>query len=253
MVMNLEKRVGITQTQTLLIMGIVFLVLFALIAVPFYNSYKQKHALTKLKTLYSSITKADKIYSLSTVANYGEYNITLNADEFAQKYFTPYLNVEETCKTSQDACWNEVQYTDLSGKKYTDKIQYSLVLSDKTVVGFSKDKNGLISMIVDIDGKVGKNMLGRDVFVFYFYNDQLQPKLCESKPTEYIKNGIHFGGYDKCGKPHDTMAYKELFGKNLPDACNKKAPASENGLGVGAACLALIYKSNWTIDKIYPW
>ncbi len=247
------KKDGVTQSQTLLIMGIVGLVLFAFIAVPFYNSCKQKQVITKLKTLNTQLAQANKIYSLATSTNPDEYDYNLSIDKFAETYYTPYMKIVSTCKESQDECWNKIQYTDLAGKKYIDKIKYSIILSDKTVIGFYKNKDGLISIIADIDGKAGKNKLGRDVFVFYFYNDKVSSELCKKSNDIYIKKGMHFGGYDKCGIPHDMNSYSEVYGKDLEDSCNKKAPNTQNGIGVGAACLALIYKGNWTIDKIYPW
>lgn len=234
-------------------MGIVFLVLFAFIAVPFYNSCKQKSVIAKLKTLNKQLASANNIYSLATDSNPDDYDYNMEVNEFVEKYFMPYLKVKSTCKKAQDACWNKVQYTDLAGRKYFDKINYSIVLSDNTVLGFSKNKDGLFSIIADIDGKAGKNKLGRDVFVFYFYNDKVSAELCKNSETQYIKKGMHFGGYDKCGIPHDIKDYLEVYSKSLDDSCNKKAPHNPNGIGVGAACLALIFKSNWAIDKIYPW
>ena len=255
MIKRLLKKDGVTQSQTLLIMGIVFLVLFALIAVPFYNSVKKKSTVQSLKTVYSVLSQANRTYSLIHGYNANEYDTTLELKDFVEEYFTPYIQDGSFCKDNQSECWNKVQYVDLSGKKYTDKITYSIVLPSRAVVGFNKDKNGLISMIVDTNGKAGKNQLGRDVFIFSFYNNANPPKICENIPSQslYIKNGIHFGGYDKCGVPFDLALYQDLFSKTLEDGCNKKAPKTADGLGVGTACLALVYKSSWTMDKKYPW
>ncbi len=105
-------------------------------------------------------------------------------------------------------------------------------------------------MIVNIDGNAGENILGRDVFVFSFYNADYPPQLCDESvyKNKVIKSGMHFGGYDKCGIPYDTYSHNELH-----ETCNKKAFKSEDGLGVGSSCLALIQSGSWTIDKKYPW
>lgn len=254
MIKKNNKKDGITQSQTLSIMGIVFLVLFAFIAVPFFNSCRQKSVIAKLKTLNSQLLQANKIYSMQNSVDFNDYDTTIDVTEFAQRYFERYLKIKKTCEgDNQSACWNKVLYKDLKGKKYTNIPEYSIVLADNTVIGFTKNKAGLLSIIADLDGKGGQNRLGRDVFVFYFYNKQSVQQLCEQRSDIYIKDGLHYGGYDECGVPHDEYSYKEVYGKELQDSCNKKSPHNPDGLGVGAACLALIYKSEWSIDKIYPW
>ena len=47
--------------------------------------------------------------------------------------------------------------------------------------------------------------------------------------------------------------YKKLYDKKFPDACSKKAEAGKYGLGVGAACGAMLYKNSWVMDNKYPW
>lgn len=63
------------------------------------------------------------------------------------------------------------------------------------------------------------------------------------------QNGIHLGGFDKCGIPQDVYDYNQLSSKNFEDGCNKSSPQNVYGNGVGSACLAFIKASNWTIDK----
>ena len=247
---------AVTQSQTVAIMGIVGLILFAMIAVPFYKSCKQKETVTKLKVIHSAMTQANKLYSLATSDAIGEYSVEdESTEEFAQRYFTPYMKGIKVCNTSQDNCWNKLQYTDLLNNKYIDKIDYSIILSTKAVLGFYKDENGIMSIITDINGKSGENKLGKDVFVFTFYSNNKNANLCDKSVYEqkYISEGLHFGGYDECGIPFDTYTYTELSSKDLKDGCDKNAPKSENGIGVGSACLARIYAVNWTIDKKYPW
>lgn len=254
--MKFGKFDGITQMQTLFIMGIVFLFLFAFIAIPFYNSCKQKQTITKLKSIYSQLTSANRTYTLATSDDIGVFDVDLPADEFAQKYFKPYMPVRTVCEESQAKCWNPVQYTDLAKNKISGKATYSLALKDGSVIGFYKDNDGLISIIADIDGKAGENKLGKDVFIFSFFNEDRLPEICDSETYTSkagLKNGIHFGGYDKCGIPHDMYSSYELSGTSLEDSCNKKALKRTNGTGIGSACLALISSLNWTIDKKYPW
>jgi hypothetical protein len=252
---RLRKLDGITQSQTLLILGVVFLIIFAILAVPFYQSCKQEIAVSRLRTIHAQLVEASHRAFISTMSNMNEFDTTMPIDKFAQLYFTSQLPVEVYCDKSQEACWNPVQYKDLSDNLIEGKITYSVILQGGTVLGFSKNINNQISLIVDIDGKLGDNRLGRDVFVFYIYNSFQRPEICEDAEYEkyFVANGIHFGGFDRCGIPHDVYDYEDLFGTNLDDGCNKQAPYSQLGAGLGSACLALIKASDWTIDKIYPW
>ncbi len=250
-----KKRVAVTLMQTMLIVGIVFLVLFMILAVPMYNSYKQKKAVTTYRTLYSTLQQANRMYSLVNSMNMNDYDTTLPVEKFAETYFTPYLSINNYCKESQEQCWKTPQYKDLKNTRMYDKSKYSIILADKTVLGFFKNKNGLISLIVDIDGPVGVNRLGRDVFVFYFYNNRQRPKLCPEKVynEHYIADGMHLGGYDKCGIPHDIYTLTDFYQNKFEDGCSKKSKSTDDGVGLGAACGALISKSGWVIDKSYPW
>lgn len=247
----LRLNEGVTLSQTLTIMSIVFLVLFILIAAPFYTSYKQKQSMTKLKQVYSLLMQTNIQYALANK----EENENLTTEDFVNKYYKPYLPVEYICSDSQEKCWNQIQYIDLNNKKIFNKIDYSLVLVNRAVLGFGKTKDNLRYAIIDVDGKVGKNKLGRDVFVFYMYDNKIAKTLCDKNDLNqhYISDGLHFGGWDECGIPHDTYSYEDLYSKNVKDGCNKKSPSNITGLGIGAGCTAIVKYLNWTIDKIYPW
>ncbi len=254
---NSRKLKGITQSQTLLIMGIVFLAIFSIIAVPFYQSIKQKETITKLKTIHSKLFAANWEYATRAYGDIGEFDLTLPLNKFAETYFTPYMDIEHFCKGAQDDCWNTPQYYDLNGDPVSNKSLYSIVLPDKAVIGFNKTKYNQILIIVDINGKAGNNRLGREVFVFNLYNNKIVPQLCseEHYKESFVKNGIHLGGFDRCGIPHDLKSYNDLKSNYLDDGCNKDAPINPLGLGigVGAACSAYLETSQWTIDKNYPW
>lgn len=251
----LNKRFGITQLQTILIMGIVSLILFAMIAVPFYNAYKKKFTVSRLLVLYSTLVKANREYAIINGEDIGHFDINMTVNNFAERYFLPYMPISYYCKGQQNDCWNTPQYTDLKGNKKINQALYSIVMQNNTVIGFHRDTNGYISLIVDIDGKSGYNKLGKDVFLISFYDNNNKPTICA--PEEYekfnVKDGFHFGGYDKCGIPVDVYAVDELMSETFPDGCNKKAPALISGTGVGSSCLPIIKANSWTIDKKYPW
>ena len=250
-----KKRHGeITASQTALIIEAVILVLFALIAAPLYTSYQKRLAVNTYKVVYAALQQGHKMYTLTTSEQMNVYNTNLSAEEFAKTYFTPYLQLNDICDKDQKLCWNTPYYKDLRNKKIQNPSTYSIVLANRAVLGFHKNKDGLISIIVDTNGKAGANRLGRDIFVFSFYNNEQRPNLCDkSVYDKVVNNGLHTGGYNKCGIPHDAYDYQELTSGDVYEACNKKAPTDSYGQGTGSACGALLKINNWVMDKKYPW
>lgn len=237
------------------VLAIMLVAVFGWIVCYFYQLSTQKLTITKLKNVQSELIRASNFSAMVHNEDMGDFKTDMPVNLFAEKYFTPYLNINTYCKGAQDACWNTKQYSDLSGNSYYDKVLYSVVLTDGSVIGFNKDKNNLVSLIVDTNGKVKPNRLGNDVFIFSLYNPNDPPEICDK--SEYEKTvtyaGIHPGGVDKCGIPHDTYSYNELISDNFADGCNINSPASQKGFGAGAACLAVLKINAWTVDKNYPW
>lgn len=252
--MNNYKKNGTALMQSAMVLCISIIFVFFFLVCPLWNSVRKKQAIAAYRTAQATLLQANKMYALAN-DNAGIYDVTLPVDRFAEKYYHPYLSVAKVCTGIQNGCWNKAQYKDLKNKSHFNKITYSMILSDRTVIGFYKNQHGFLSAIIDINGPAGVNKLGRDVFVFYYYNSLLTPKVCEAKyyKHKFIQNGLHLGGYDKCGLPHDRYDYKELHSKDMYDGCNKKAVSDENGIGSGAACGAVISQSGWVMDKIYPW
>jgi hypothetical protein len=245
-----QKRKGYTPSQNIIIFGIILIISFAFISVPMYKIAKQNATIANLKVIDFLLSNASNEYATTTADLPNIYDTTLSPTEFAQKYFTPYLTVKKTCEKAQTECWNKPTYKDLANRNINLEIPYSIKLQNKTILGFYKNKNDEINLIIDLDGKVGANRLGKDIFIYSIYNEQYNHSKCTTQPTP-IKNGLHAGGVDNCGTPHNAHNYIELFSDKLADGCNKKAPFNE--LGAGAACAALIKTSNWRIDKVYPW
>ena len=143
----------------------------------------------------------------------------------------------------------------MSTTNHFNKAMYSVVLADGSIIGFNKDKNDFVTLLVDINGKVKPNRLGQDVFMFSIYNAEEPPEICDKQKYENLMtySGIHLGGLDKCGIPLDTYSYADLASKDIEDSCNKKSSASLTGFGVWSACAALLKLNAWTVDKNYPW
>lgn len=252
------KKTAFTLAETLITLGIIGVV--AAMTIPNLITMHQKHAaVAGIMEAQSIINQAVKMYAEDTDEEGAmDFDTTLPIDEFAQKYFQPYLKVAQVCTKMSDGCWktdNFYGYYDLVGEKMTN-VPYSLVLNNGMIFGFNKVENGdeynLISIIVDINGKGGKNVLGRDVFSFYLFNNENS-----YYKTSLIKNGIYPGGYTLGGVPQAAYSRTEILNKSMPRGCNKQGTTSlaytGNRGGLGTACAAVIFKDGWKISSDYPW
>ncbi len=139
--------------------------------------------------------------------------------------------------------------------KKTDTVPYSLVLNNGMILGFGKISGyNLFSIVVDINGHNNRNVMGKDVFVFYPYNSSAmcRPYNENAAPKN---NGLYLGSFDDCGTPHIGFNRDDLLKPNkVLRACSKFAPNDSGGrTGAGSACAAVIFHDGWKISKDYPW
>ena len=256
-----HNKAAFTLAEVLITLGIIGVV--AAITIPnLIAAHQKKAAVTGIIAAQSILNQAVKMYAQDTdEEGSNEFDTTLSTKDFAEKYFKPYLKVAQVCTKMSDGCWktaNFYGYYDLSGKKQTETVPYSLVLNNGMILGFNKiDGTNLISILVDINGRGGRNVLGKDIFVFYTYNNA---NLCDYgfEKWKNVKNGIYPGGFDNCGAPHVAYSREELMAPSkVLRSCNKLGSNSGDGqgkrTGPGTACAAVIYKDGWKINSDYPW
>ena len=255
-----RKTKGFTLAEVLITLGIIGVV--AAMTIPTLIANAQKHsAVTGLIEADSIINQAIRSSMYDTdESGAGELDTSLSIQEFAEKYFTPYLKVARICTKMSDGCWkteNFNGYYDLAGTKVTDSVPYSLVLTNGMIFGFSKiDGYNLTSIVVDINGKSRKNTLGKDVFVFYVMNSN---NLCGGAKSNGVANGVYPGSFDNCGTPHVSYSVEDLTKKNTSvfRACSKTGTrggaTGGKRTGIGSGCAAVIYKNGWKMPANYPW
>lgn len=253
-----KAKFGFTLAEVLITLGIIGVV--AAITIPNLIANQQKKAIvSQLMEAQSILNQAVNSYAADTdEEGSSEFDTTLSPQEFAEKYFKPYLKIARICTRIEDGCWKTGDfygYYDLAGHKMTN-VPYSIVLNNGMVLGFSKiDGTNLVSIFVDVNGQGKRNVLGKDVFSFYPYNSA---NLCNTGTEKYknIKNGIYPGGFDNCGTPHVAYSREELLTATyILRNCNKVGAVGYNGNrpGLGAGCAAVIFKDGWKISNDYPW
>lgn len=255
-----KAKFGFTLAEVLITLGIIGVV--AAITIPNLIANQQKKAIgSQIAEAQSILTQAVKQYTADTdEEGSAEFETTLSPQAFAEKYFKPYLKIARICTKMEDSCWKTGDFYgfyNLDGTKYTDHLEYSYVLNNGMIIGFSKiDGTSLMSIIVDVNGQGKRNVLGKDVFVFYPYNSA---NLCNTGTERYknIKNGIYPGGFDACGTPHAIYSREELLNKEgrILRPCSKAGYTLNYGgrTGLGTACAAVIFKDGWKISNDYPW
>lgn len=257
-----KVKFGFTLAEVLITLGIIGVV--AAMTIPtLISSHQKQAAVAGIKEAQSILNQAIKLYTADTDEDGTlSFDTKLPIEEFAQKYFVPYLKIARICTQMSDGCWQTGDfngYYDLAGVKMTNTVPYSIVLNNGMVLGFNQvagvDGDGrsfnIISIIVDINGKSGRNTMGKDVFSFYLFNNENS-----SIKTKQVKNGIYVGGYAAGGVPHTQFSREQLLSKTIPRGCNKEATQlayDGNRPGVGTACAAVIFKDGWKIANDYPW
>lgn len=209
-----KKRTAFTLAEVLITIGVIGIV--AAMTIPNLTAQHRERAnITKLKTVYSTITQA---YT-RVVTEFGRPEFwdlkEQNSPEGAQninKLIAPYFNVTTNCNTDGGCWYNGVIVglnADSSGPNYStdssfstfttvDGIQFAFNVEDgecKGVFGTSRQlQNVCATFTVDVNGKKHPNQYGYDVFKFYITNFGIQPYGMSSDTTYTFK--------DHCSKQH---------------------------------------------------
>ena len=255
------KKAAFTLAEVLITIGIIGVV-SALTIPNLITSYQKKRAASGLLEAHSILTQAVKMYTQdSDEEGLIYFDTSLSPEQFAQKYFVPYLKVARICTQMSDGCWKTQDfygYYDLAGNKIENMTPYSVVLNNGMIVGFAKTPEyNLFTLVVDIDGQGTNNVMGKDVFAFYPFNRDIENTAgatgYEALNSSPIKNGLYPGEYSHA-VPHVYYSRADLLAADkVLRPCNKQGQYQSNRVGVGAACAAVIFKDGWKISKDYPW
>lgn len=226
-----RRRIGFTLAEVLITLGIIGVVASLTIPTLINNKAKQETA-TKLEKVYSTLSQTTNIAKL----DYGEVNTWFSDDVtdgtgagakiFADRYLIPYLRVAKNCGLSVTSECSERVYYLTSAQGYSDYIfgatTDKFYFNDGTLIGINNydSASKRFCVYVDINGQAQPNILGKDVFLFFYYST-----------GKFIPEGL----IDR------TSALT-----NANYGCNK------NG-GRGTYCTGLIMMDGWRIADDYPW
>ena len=201
--------------------------------------YQKNVTVNKLKKSYTTISQMFVMsqnangdastwnFNFGPVSDYGDgsnYNVSLI--NFVKTYILPYLNVEEDCGVK---CNKLPSYKYLNKQVFSVSMFYAVYLLDGSIILIALNNNGTlvhdVIIYVDINGNKNPNMLGKDVFFFFFNN------------SESINKSNFWGLWGDWTTRDDLL--------NSASGCNKN--------GLGRYCGALIQYDGWQIKDDYPW
>ena len=208
---------GFTLAEVLVTLGIIGVV-SAMTVPTLMQNYQRKSYVTQLHKVYNEFQQALVQYQTDKNA----LNLTeagLNSQANLHTFVSTYFRVVQTCSNSLTPCFpDQNSYKKMNGTTlntaYT--VTNSYVLASGASVRFlysaSGDKIG--NIMVDINGKQGPNILGRDLFTIAVYkNGALDDTATTAPLSETERNNLYTSNCTGTG----AAAVWGCFGKILND------------------------------------
>ena len=220
---------------TLVIIGVI-----AALTLPnLISKYQKQQTVVSLKKNYSILKNATQL-SMRENGPISDWDYTLGYEDFAKKYYTPYLKVNKIVNTTSPT------YKSLNGNgTYSNVPRIKLILDDGTIIVFYFINNTHY-IIVDINGFKGPNRVGRDLFAFTLLN--LHNQLATYVQYDYIAkdNSNQERNMEK------ALFFGCAFSANTMGGCHINAQGGW-ALGPGSYCSRKIELDGWQIKDDYPW
>ncbi len=210
-------KFGFTLAEVLVTLGIIGVV-SAMTVPTLMQNYQKKSYVTQLHKVYNEIQQA----SLQYITDRNALNLKeagLNSNSAAETFVRTYFKVVQECDSMDDCFASADEYKKLTGTTVDGygRSHKSFVLANGAAIRpiISGDTGAVLNIGVDINGKQGPNILGRDLFWFYLYSDGIIDDYGTSAPLT-----------------------KEKREENYNNSCN-------NTSGGAGGCFGKILNDNW--------
>lgn len=221
---------------TLVIIGVVG----ALTIPTTITKYQKEMFATRLKQTYSSLLNAKRMaeneYGPAKYwDDFESYGSNLNGASklFTEKFLLPYLSVQKNCKYDTNAgCEHKVK--DMAGnypnKQYfNDSRYYKFYLNNGVEISIYAYSD--VAVHIDVNGKRGPNVWGKDAHRFMY-------KFGDKESKNFGRLIPNYLGIDR------SYTKQELYDTD----CNKQNASVHND-----ACTAVLVLNNWKFPDDYPW
>ncbi len=210
-------RLAFTLAEVLVTLGIIGVV-SAMTVPTLMQNHQRKVYVTQLHKVYNEVSQAVEMYITdNNYLNLSESRIKNNADEL-NKFVKNYFKVVQDCDTRYVPCF-ESEYSSLKGDVVSTKNSICNVVvtiasgaaicwdsqamdnveDGDNILGSSNlvgQGGSIINIEVDINGKKGPNIYGRDIFMLYvdrngniFDKDYIENGNQADLNNKYITNG----------------------------------------------------------------
>ncbi|HIT91442.1 MAG TPA: type II secretion system protein [Candidatus Stercorousia faecigallinarum] len=211
---NLSSTHAFTLAEVLVTLGIIGVV-SAMTVPSLMQNHQRKTYVTQLHKVYNELSQALELYQTDRNAlNLKEAGLVNanNLDNFVKDYF----KIVQECDTMDNCFADEYKAMNgnvMSSAMYNRNVK-SYVLADGAALrpGFVQDGERILNIAVDINGKKGPNISGRDIFWLMVYVNGVIDDYGSSAPlTASTRQSL----YDKyCTTGFDFYG---CFGKILND------------------------------------
>jgi len=167
---NFKK--GFTLAEVLVTLAIIGVV-SALTVPGLMNSYQKQTYVTQLHKYYNETMQAAKLYL--TDRNAIDLKEAGLVDQTAvDNWVKTYMKIAQDCGTSGNNCFAVGEYKRMNGQAMKIFVTSSFnhyVLANGTAIAVSANGDGKVQIYVDVNGKKGPNIAGRDTFATMLYPD----------------------------------------------------------------------------------
>lgn len=230
---------GFTLAEILITLGIIGIV--AVLTIPVLKSYMDKRDIEAgLKKTYAEFQNL-LIRSQMDNDSYSTWDYT-NSDYFINQYIRPYMHLNScnrNCFSGEDKSANGI-WRRPNGELETEgwtRVTPKYFLDDgrsvAIAVAYDSSRNWrYMHYIVDVNGKRGKSVMGKDVFMFY---------LCSYNSAGHSCSGFHMGDGNNSGTYN---AFRRGGGwiDNLKNVCKH----------TGRTCGVFLEVNGWNFPDDYP-
>ncbi len=172
---------GFTLAETLITLGIIGIV--AALTIPILAArIGEKRTVSQLRETYSILSQALKLAQeeYGEVANWGMTGLNAESATLIANNFKPFLKVAVDCgvdDTNNHCSASSYTYKNSSNTIRYDNaaFKYKILLMNGSSVFFNPVGSSKLQINIDVNGIAKPNIIGKDVFLFYYDENGLFP------------------------------------------------------------------------------
>lgn len=260
---TMGRRLGFTLAEVLITLAIIGVV--AALTIPtLVTNYQKKSYVTKLQKNYSMLLNSFKLMFADEGVDYfsqtnyfkglgldnGGYGVEdLDVKALNDRYLSKYIKIIQSCSDSSldnNCLMNSVEYKLLNGddmgtiSEFIGGIKMGyLITPDGSTIWIIPYAS---MIVIDVNGQSGPNVLGRDLFIFMFGDD-------ETENSNTVFRLIPLGTqWAMCENAHSYFcpSNPDLFNEN-PELCGKLG-SSDVTMATGEGCAERIMLEGWKMN-----